>query len=322
MQKTRLKKLFVYIGIPSLIVYLVFQFVISIYRMPDQTMEETIKKGEWVFVNKLAFGSIFLGMKVPGVSTIKNGDIVYMLDPSDEDSPIYARNRLIARVIASPKDIFTLQSRTAFVNGEKVEDVPTIKHGYRLVAKEGVKLDSTFFNKYELTEYIREGIKTELHNKYKHIYQMNEEEPLEIWEAPMTNQKAMEISEDTLLSYVRMIRSRNPGRVVKIWPYCPYWFWNRWNTQPSFEVPGKGTQVPVNYRTIRGYEEIIAKYERNKIDATRDFDIYINGQMVNSYTVKGNYYIVYSDNRDRFYDTRTWGLVPENYILGRVMGKE
>ncbi len=321
MKKSIFKKFFLFIGIPALAVYFLFQFVISIYRMPDQTMEDTIKKGEWVFINKLAFGSIFVGMKVPGVSTIKNGDIVYMPDPSDDDSPIYARKKIIARVVAGPKDVFSLQSRSIVINGKEVEEPVTIKHGYRIVAREGVKLDSAFFKKYNLTEYLREGNKTNLHRKYQEIYQFNNEDPIEIWEAPMTKQTAKEVSKDTLLSYVRKIRSRTPGRIVRVWPYCQYWFWNRWNTQPSFEVPGKGVQVPITYRTIRGYEEIVAKYEGNKIDATREFDIYINGQMVNSYTVKGNYYLVYSDNRDRFYDSRTWGLVPENYIIGRVIGK-
>lgn len=322
MSKKTLKKVLIYIGIPVLIIYLFFQFFFTIYKMPDQTMEDTIKRGEYVFINKLAFGSIFMGMKLPGISTIKNGDIVYMIDPSDVDNPIYAKKRIIGRVIAIPRDYFSLNARRVVINGQIVEDLPTIKHGYRVVAKDGVTLDSTFFNKYGLSEYIREGQKSDMNIKYKKMYGFVDDEPIEIWEIPMTKAKAKEVNEDTLISYARKIKSRVPGRYLKIWPYCNYWFWNRWNTEPSFEVPGKGVSVPINYRTIRGYEEIVSKYEGNKIDATRDFDIFINGEMVNSYIVKNNYYIVLSDNRDRFYDTRTWGLVPENYIIGKVIGKE
>ncbi len=322
MSKKRIKKLLIYIGIPLLIIYFIFQFVFTFYRMPDQTMEETIKKGEVVFINKLAFGSIFMGIKTPGYSKIKNGDIVYMIDPSDFDNPIYAKRRIIARVVAIPKDYFSLQTRKVIINGETLEDLPTIKHGYRIVANDNEKLDSTFFNKYGLSEYIREGKKSDMNIKYKKIYSFIDEEPIEIWEVPMTKAKAEEVKQDTLLSYVRMVNSKVPGRYLKIWPYCNYWFWNRWNTEPPFEVPGKGVTVPITYRTIRGYEEIVSKYEGNKIDATSDYDIFINGKLVNSYTVRNNYYIVLSDNRDRFYDTRTWGLVPENYIIGKVIGKK
>ena len=106
MSKKTLKRVLIFCGIPLLIIYLFFQFFFTFYKMPDQTMEDTIKKGEYVFINKLAFGSIFMGIKLPGVSTIQNGDIVYMIDPSDVDNPIYAKRRIIGRVVAIQKITF------------------------------------------------------------------------------------------------------------------------------------------------------------------------------------------------------------------------
>lgn len=315
----KIKKISIITAISVGFVYILLQFGISFYKMPDQTMENTIKKGEILLVNKVAFGDYFLGFKMPSFSNIERGEVVYFYDPSDVDNPLYRRNKIVGRVVALPNDVFELRTRSVYVNNELIPDAPTVKQGYRLVAKEGVELDTTFFSKYGLTEYVREDSKSDMADKYKEIYQFEIDNPVEVWEVPMTAQIAKEVEKDSLLSYVRMVRSKVPGRYYRIWPYSQYWFWNRWSIRPAFEVPGKGVRVPVNYRTIAGYEEIIEKYEGNKLDATLDNKFYINGQLVNTYTVKENYYIVFSDNRDRFYDTRSWGLVPEKLIIGRVL---
>jgi len=289
--------------------------------MPDNTMEATIMNGERVWINKFAFGDYFLGYKLPGFSKIQRGDLVYMIDPSQNDRPLYARDRIIARVIALPLDIFALKNRSIYINQEIFEDPSTVQHGYRIVAKEGVKLDSTFFAKYNLKEVINEGRKSNLNEKYFKIYNF-EEMPMDIWEAPMTAEKAKIIEEDSLVSYIRFVRSNVPGRYLKIWPYGTYWTWNHWNTYPDFQVPGKNLTIFLTFRTLEGYDELISKYENNKLDVTINNEIYINGQLTNSYVVKKNYYLVFSDNRDRFYDSRTWGLVPEEYIIGKVIGKK
>ncbi|MDD2564302.1 MAG: signal peptidase I [Salinivirgaceae bacterium] len=307
-------------AIVAAIIYITLQIGIAFYQMPDQTMENTIKKGEWIAINKIAVGDYFLGFKLPSLSKIERGDLVYMFDPTDVDNPLYNRKKMISRVVALPKDAFELTNRALYVNNELVKEQPTIKQGYRVVVNDGVSLDSAFFGKYGLTEFIREDTKSELADKYKDIYKF-EYSPVEIWEVPMTAEKALEVEKDSLLSYVRMIRARVPGRYFRTWPYSSYWFWNRWSTSPTFEVPGKGTVVSINFRTLAGYEELIEKYEGNKLDATLDNAIYINGSRVNSYTVKENYYIVLSDNRDRYFDLRSFGLVPESMIIGKVINK-
>lgn len=321
MEKQRAKKTAICVAVPLLAIYLFFKFFFAFYRMPDQTMEATIEKGEMLVVNKIAFGDYFLGFKMPGLSKVERGDLVYILDPSDIDAPLYSRRRIVARVVALPHDNYELDRRVVVTNGEEEDAPATLKQSHRVVARQGVSLDSAFFASYGISEQLREGHKTEMHDKYRRIYRIGSDDDIEIWDVPLTRAQADELAADSLLSYVRMVRSTapSPTRVIKVWPYSGYWFWNRWNTSPVFEVPGKGTVVPVNYRSIKAYEEIIERYEGNKLDAALDNRFFINGQLANSYTVKENYYIVLSDNRDRFYDSRTWGLVPESHIVGRVM---
>ncbi len=319
--KLRIGKKLIIFAVTLLILLGILNLGFTIYRMPDRTMEATISKGERVFVNKFAFGDYFLGIKLPGFSKIERGDIVYFIDPSQHNRPLYQRDRIIGRVVACPYDYFSLRQRSVYINNEIFEDPPTVQHGHRVVPKEGVKLDSAWFDKYDLHDPVNEGKRSSLHEKYYKIYNF-EELPMDVWEVPMTFEKSRIVENDTLISYVRFIRSSIPGRYQKIWPYGTYWMWNIWNTTPDFQVPGKGMNITVTFRTLEGYDELISRYEKNKLDVTINNDIYINGKITNSYLVKGNYYIILSDNRDRFYDTRSWGLVPEDYIIGKVLGKK
>ena len=315
------KKILIISIVFILVILITFRFIISFYRMPNQTMEDTIKKGDLLVINKLAGGDFFMGLKMPAFSNFKTGDIVYFLDPSDVDVPLYERKRIVARIIACPGDDYLMHLRDVFINDVLYEEPPTVKHSYRVVANEGAKLDSAFFLKYGLSEWVKESSSSSIHDKYKVMYGMTEEKPIDFFDIPMSKEQSLEVEQDSLISYVRMVRARTPGRLIRTWPFSPYWFWNRWDTKYSFQIPGKGILVPITYRTLGAYEDIIEEYEGNTIDANLDNQIFINNQRVNGYTVRENYYLVLSDNRDRFYDTRTWGLVPEKYIIGKVINK-
>jgi len=301
--------------------YIVFGFIFTFYRMPDKTMEDTIQKGELLLINKLAGGDFFFGLKMPSFSKFKVDDIIYFLDPMDEDAPFHSRKRVIARVMACPGDKYQMKTRQVYINDHFYEEPTTLKHSYRIVANEGVKLDTNFFNKYGLSEQINETSKWNLPDKYRELYSLNEEGELSIWDVPMTKEKSIEVANDSLISYVSLVRSTVPGRYINIWPYSHYWMWNRWHTPDPFDVPEKGMLIKTTIRTIGAYDEIIEKYEGNKLIINDKNQVLINDKISNRYTVKENYYIVLSDNRDRFYDTRTWGLLPEKYIIGKVINK-
>jgi signal peptidase I len=319
--KKILKKPAIITGTSIIIIFLVFHFSFAFYRMPDKTMEDTIKKGDLLIINKLAGGDFFFGIKMPSFSKFKIDDIIYFLDPMDVDAPYYARNRIVGRVVACPGDTYQMQMRDIYINDHLYDEPSTIKHSYRIVTKEGIKLDTTFFNKYGLSDWIIESSKTDLHDKYKQMYQMVEDQLIHVYDVPMSKEQSKLVENDTLVSFVRLVRSTLPGRYLQIWPYSNYWFWNRWHIKDPFDVPQKGAVVNINYRTVSAYVDIIEKHEGNHVDMTKDQKVLINNVITNKYTIKENYYIVLSDNRDRFYDTRTWGLVPEKFIIGKVINR-
>nr|WP_299341594.1 signal peptidase I [Allomuricauda sp.] len=91
--------------------------------------------------------------------------------------------------------------------------------------------------------------------------------------------------------------------------------WNNDNFGPIY-IPERGATVKIDYRTIPLYKKIIRDYEYNDVDV-RGRKVFINGQEADSYTFKQDYYWMMGDNRDHSEDSRTWGYVPADHIVGK-----
>ncbi|MBT2163262.1 signal peptidase I [Zobellia barbeyronii] len=261
--------------------------------------------------------------------------------------PIDKKSNYVKRCVGIPGDSLAVIDGYVYINGKqlKLSDRAKPQYDYTLYSSKGVS--STLLEKVDATGWTRKYIINSLNQqqlnsiqKYVKGYKQRTDGKLEVYTkeggipvsvarknaislaeetglsriAPLTAEMAEQLKkEPSLDSIVRMVDKKGVAG-ANIFPQSRDYPWNYDQMGPIY-IPEKGATVALNLKVLPLYKKIIREYEGNTISVAGN-QIKINGEVADSYTFKQDYYWMMGDNRDHSEDSRAWGYVPENHIVG------
>lgn len=332
---------------------LVHTYIMQPFTIPTSSLEKTLLVGDFLFVSKFHYGArtpmtaVALPMvhdsipftpkiadsipflnkasyskwpqlpyfRFPGMQKIKNNDIVVFNWPGDTVfrffdrtlgkrayKPIDKKSNYVKRCVGIPGDILSAKDGIMFNNGKEIDypDRAKLQRSYLVVAS--MPLDATYlFNELRVTDGLSQ------------INPPDGADPSAIYYyfRALTDESAARLKNHPAIQSIEKVPQ---PQGTAVFPHNkPEW---SIDTFGPVYIPEEGKSVELTLESLPMYQRIITEYEGNKL-AVKGNTILINGQPATSYTFKQNYYWMMGDNRHMSEDSRLWGFVPENHIVGK-----
>jgi signal peptidase I len=293
------------------------------FTIPTPSMEKSLLVGDFLFVSKIHYGPrtpktplqiplthqtiwgtdipSYLDwiqlpqFRLPGFTRIKRNDVVVFNYPPEFKHPVDLKTNYIKRCVAVPGDTLEVKDLQVIVNHMPSTNPPKMQHRYYIITDDII--NDRVFRKHDISEYTR------IQGGY----------------FIMTSEKTAE--ELRAYSFIRDIKLMKMGAEQvnpRIFPDASLYPWNEDFYGPLI-VPAKGMEIEINAQTLATYGEVIESYEHNKNIRIENGKLYINEEEVTRYTFKQNYYFMMGDNRHNSEDSRFWGFVPEDHVVGKAL---
>lgn len=314
------------------------------FTIPTPSMEGSLLVGDFLFVSKMHYGTRtpktilqvplthqkiwgtdlpsyvdwvqLPQFRLPGFTSIKRNDVVVFnvpglyennilesgrVEPDKEkwhDYPVDLKTNYIKRCVGVPGDVLEVKNSQLYINGVEAENPVDMQYHYVVTSNDPI--NDRLLKKFDISEsYVfgrnEEGVKTSMQI------------------SPSTASQL-----EALPFITNVERDIRPEEKVEhnIFPSAELFPWNA-DFYGPLTIPAEGMEIDINKETLATYGKTIRLYDHNDDVEIKEDQLFIDGQQITKYTFNQNYYFLMGDNRHNSLDSRYWGFVPEDHVVGK-----
>jgi len=306
------------------------------FTIPTPSMENSLLVGDFLFVSKLHYGTRtpktplqvplthqtiwgtnipsytdavqLPSFRLPGFSDVKRGDVVVFNYPPELQHPVDLKTNYIKRCMGLPGDKLEVRDLQVYANGKAVENPVRMENEYFVATSTAVN-EAKVFKDNGISEF----------NSYQETFNdtiaSNDQPGYLVY---TTVELAAKLKQYDFVKGVTLVKASKEISEPMLYPNSSLFKWNRDNYGPV-TIPAKGMTVQLTPENVALYSTVIKNYEGNENVEINDNTIKVNGKAISSYTFGQDYYFMMGDNRHNSADSRYWGFVPKDHIVGKAV---
>jgi signal peptidase I len=311
------------------------------YTIPTGSMEKSLLINDFLFVSKVHYGArtpktilqvplthqkIWFteipsysdaiqipNFRLPGFTSVKNGDVVVFNYPGCPERPdpyggfdkypVDLRTNYIKRCIGIGGDVVDIRNSEVYVNNKKFDNAANTQKYYSIETNTNV--NEKLFEKLGIEN------KGERSESGKIYYSIN------ATESALAELKKYDFVTNIFPDIIA--KGDTTDQNYNAFPHQTTLFSNNRDNFEPFTVPKKGMKIELTEKNIAMYKSVITVFDLNKNAEYKNGKIFIDGKQINEYTFNQDYYFMMGDNRYESDDSRFWGFVPADHVVGKAV---